>query len=132
MTNNGEENGPVMIDTSIWIESLRENGRAEVKNRLHDLLKSGRAGWCEMVRLELWRGVRGASEFAKLEALDGVVKNFSTDPRAWAESMRLCKAALANGQRPPPADVVIAATARRYQLPLEHLDRHLAALIKIG
>jgi hypothetical protein len=43
----------ILLDSSVWIEALRERGNAETKRRVHEHLQSGRACWMPMIRLEL-------------------------------------------------------------------------------
>ena len=52
-----------LIDTSSWIHSLRSDGDAKVRQRVAELLLSGDACWCAVVRVELWNGARGAQSF---------------------------------------------------------------------
>jgi len=63
-----------------------------------------------------------------MERLEKVVVNFPTDSLAWERALRLGRVALENGLRPPPADIVIMATAGRYGLSVDHQDRHLTKL----
>ena len=37
------------------------------------MLRDGTAAWCDMVRLELWNGLRGAAERRQMEALEAAV-----------------------------------------------------------
>jgi predicted nucleic acid-binding protein len=131
MTQPSRATQDVIIDTSSWIELFRKDGRPEVQQRVGDLMRNGRAAMCEFVRLELWRGVRGEDERRRLEEIEALVKNYPTDSKAWDVCIRLSKAALAKGHRPPAADVVIAGTAKRHGLSVEHVDRHLAVLLEI-
>jgi len=51
-----------LIDTSSWIDAMRRDGDPAVRARVLALMQSGEAAWCDMVRLELWNGLRGAAE----------------------------------------------------------------------
>lgn len=128
MTSNGEASGLVLVDSSSWIETLRKGGDPEVRSRVQELVESGRAAWCEVIRLELERGIRGREEEKVVNQLDLVVENLTMDASVLSYSLALAAVARKNGQRPPVADVMIAATARRYDVRIEHRDHHLASL----
>jgi len=65
-----EENEVVLIDTSSWIEALRNTGRTDIRERVLKLMMDGRAAWCDMVSVELWNGVKGNYERQKLSELE--------------------------------------------------------------
>ncbi|HMO26141.1 MAG TPA: PIN domain-containing protein [Tepidisphaeraceae bacterium] len=60
----------VLVDTSCWIEALRERGREDVRQRVAELLLDGEAAWCEIVRMELLQGVRAGREAKELRKLE--------------------------------------------------------------
>jgi len=41
-------------------------------------MRTGEAAWCDLVRLELWNGLRGAAERKQMEALEADVILLST------------------------------------------------------
>jgi len=53
---------PVLIDTSAWVEAMRRRGDETIRNEVHAALRTGRARFCDFVRLELWNGVGGDAE----------------------------------------------------------------------
>lgn len=58
--------GWVLIDTSAWIHALRPSGLSQVRERVRDVLTTGRAATCEMVVLELAGGTRTEREYREL------------------------------------------------------------------
>ena len=48
----------VLVDSSVWIESLRRTGRLEVKVALEALLEAYEAQFCPPIRLEVLGGAR--------------------------------------------------------------------------
>ena len=48
----------VLIDTSVWIDALRQAGPASRRAELAILMEKGEAARCAVVRLELWTGIR--------------------------------------------------------------------------
>lgn len=49
----------VLVDSSVWIEALRRDGRLEEKVGLEGLLEEYEAAWCGPVKLEVLGGARG-------------------------------------------------------------------------
>ena len=48
----------ILVDSSVWIESLRREGRLDVKLALEGLLEEYEAAWCGPVKLEVLGGAR--------------------------------------------------------------------------
>ena len=117
-----------LIDTSSWIEALRERGDPNTRQRVGLLLREGEAAWCDLVRLELWNGVRGGPEKRMLEALERDVILLPTTPAVWAAACTLAQRARARGLTVPATDLLIAATAATHGVELEHQDQHLTEL----
>ena len=117
-----------LIDTSSWIDALRRDGDPAIKARVERLMREGRAAWCDMVRLELWNGLRGPAERKQMEALELDVITLATTEAAWSKARRLAQRARAKGITVPGADLIIAACAWEHGVEMEHDDAHLAAL----
>ena len=58
----------VLIDTSAWAQALRRSGDPSVRARVAKHLADLTAAWCDMVRLELWAGVRNDADARACEA----------------------------------------------------------------
>jgi len=114
----------VMIDTSSWTHALRRGGDQTVRDRVHHLLDSGTAAWCDMVRLELWNGVRNDAERQGLLRLDGNLLKLPISSEIWEKASELASRARNQGLTVPAADVLIFACAIHYGLGIEHMDRH--------
>jgi len=117
-----------LIDTSSWIEALRHNGRPEVRVRVQALLQSGEAAWCDLVRVELWHGMRGPAERKVMEQLEADVQTLAMTDAAWEKARQLAQRSRAKGLTVPTADLVIAACAWEHGVEMEHGDSHLTAL----
>lgn len=117
-----------LIDTSSWVDALRRDGDPEVKTRVAALLRAGTAAWCDIVRLELWSGLRGAAERKHMEELEADVVNLPTNDAVWARARLLAQRARAKGVTVPATDLLIAACAWEHGVALEHDDAHLTAL----
>ncbi len=120
-----------LIDTSSWIHALRHNGDEEKRRRVQELLRSGAAAWCDMVRVELWHGVRGLAERKMVEALETDVILLPTNEAVWAKAMELARRSRANGLTVPAGDLIVAGCAWENGVEIEHHDAHLTALAKL-
>ena len=107
---------------------MRRDGDPEVKTRVAALLRAGTAAWCDIVRLELWSGLRGAAERKHMEELEADVVNLPTNDAVWARARLLAQRARAKGVTVPATDLLIAACAWEHGVALEHDDAHLTAL----
>jgi predicted nucleic acid-binding protein len=117
-----------LIDTSSWVDALRRDGDPAIKARVAALLRDGTAAWCDMVRLELWNGLRGVSERKQMQELEADVILLVTTDAVWTKARLLAQRARGKGVTVPGADLVIAACAWEHGVEMEHDDRHLAAL----
>lgn len=120
-----------LIDTSCWIEALRENGDATVRNRVLALLDQGQACWCDAVRIELWNGRGAERQKASLEQLDEELTCFAVNQAVWQLSIEMAKRARAGGVTVPAMDLLIAACARVNGLTIESTDKHFAMLATV-
>jgi len=120
-----------LVDSSAWIETLRPGGNPQVSERVARLLSLGDACWCDMVRLELWRGVKGREERAVLQDLDTNLVCLETPGTVWKSAVQLMRKAQSNGLNVPPPDVIIVSVARHHKVNIEHSDRHIEELLKL-
>jgi predicted nucleic acid-binding protein len=120
-----------LVDTSSWIEALRADGNSVVRERVRNLLIAGDAVWCDLVRIELWNGARGAYEIKKLAELEAEITTLSTDDRVWALARDLAKRCRKAGKTIPAADLVIGCCALHHGAALEYTDPHFDVLLKV-
>ena len=81
--------GWVLIDTSAWIHALRPSGLSQVRERVRDVLTTGRAATCEMVVLELAGGTRTEREYRELIEDLGALRQLAITDAVWGASYRL-------------------------------------------
>ena len=117
-----------LVDTSSWINTMRHNGDFLVRERVQVLMQRGAAAWCDMVRIELWNGLRGHAERQMMEALEADITLLPTTDAVWQKARLLAQRSRAKGLTVPSADLVIAACAWEHSVELEHGDAHLDAL----
>lgn len=110
---------------------MRRNGDAAARRRVELLLLSGEATWCPMVRLELWAGVGNERERDMLRDYEQTIPELNVDDEVWQEAAELADRCRRAGKTVPATDLIIAACARRHQVPLEHADRHFDTLAQL-
>lgn len=120
-----------LIDTSSWIEYLRDRG-SEAGDRVEVLVLSGEAAWCDMTLVELWHGVRGSKEKRHLGELENEIGRVPVDAAAWHLASKLALRCREKGITVPVSDIVIAACATNHKLELEHCDSHFDDLLPIA
>ena len=83
----------VLVDSSVWIEALRREGRLDVKLALECLLEEYEAAWCGTVKLEVLGGARQRDR-EKLETHFSCIPYLQMKDAAW-ESAKKSRVALA-------------------------------------
>jgi predicted nucleic acid-binding protein len=117
-----------LVDTSSWVDAMRRDGDPEIKARVVTLVREGTAAWCDIVRVELWNGLRGAAERKQMEELEVDIINLPTNDAVWARARLLTQRARLRGITVPATDLVIAACAWEHGVEMEHDDTHLTVL----
>jgi predicted nucleic acid-binding protein len=118
-----------LVDTSCWVQALRRNGDAAVREQVRALMEAGEAAWCPIVRLELWNGVGSDHDRRSLKALSDVLPELSMDDEVWQAARDLADRCRKAGKTAPVQDVLIAACARQHGVEVMHDDAHFAWLM---
>lgn len=122
---------PVLVDTSAWVEALREKGDENVRTELSRLLEEGEVCWNGMIRLELWNGVRDEKERAYLRDFADVTIDLRVTDTIWEGACRIAAQARKQGLTIPATDLLIFATAQYYRCAILHRDQHFDLLEKM-
>lgn len=117
-----------VIDTSCWIEAMRQRGDESVRGDVAALLESGAARFTDMVRLELSNGLAGAAQRKFLRDLEDLVETVPTTTAVWSTARALAGRARAEGVTVPATDLLVFATARVHGARLLHRDAHFDLL----
>lgn len=117
-----------LIDSSSWIHALRKDGDPEVRKRVTHLLVEAEAAWCDLVRVELWMGVRHQKEEAFLKELERNIEIFPMSATAWDTACGLGRRLRAAGRPVPTTDLLIFSCAMAHRVEVEHSDRHFDVL----
>ena len=120
-----------MVDTSSWIEFLRGQ-QNEAAQRVKELVRRDQAGWCELISVELWNGLRPGRENKALEDLQEAATSFALSAEVWEKARRLALRCRESGLTVPVNDVVISACAAHYGLEVECCDSHFARILPLA
>lgn len=120
-----------LVDTSSWIEFLRGH-QNETALRVKELLRNDQAGWCELIAVELWNGVRPGQEKSPLMELEKAVTLFPISSAVWQKARRLALRCRESGLTAPANDLIIAACAAHYDLEIEHVDTHFHKILAVA
>ena len=119
----------ILIDTSAWVEFLRDTG-SPVCQRIDELLAEGFVV-CEPVRMEVLAGARDErhlSDLRRLLARGTLITTESTDYEEAATLYRVCRR---NGETVRKMmDCLIAGIALRSGIPLLHTDSDFDVLAR--
>lgn len=118
----------ILIDSSAWIQSIRRNGDAAVRARVEELLDKRVAAWCEVVRLELWKGASSEEDRDKLRRLEQSLINLPITIEVWDVACHFALKARLAGTPVPTTDLIIFACARVHSVTIEHADKHFEML----
>lgn len=121
----------VLVDSSVWIESLRRTGRLDVKVSLEGLLEEYEAQWCSPVRLEVLGGARQV-ERRRLSEHFSVIPYRSCTEQDWERAVSLAWRIRGQGLNIPWLDILIAAIALHDNVRLYAIDSHFTYVAKIA
>ncbi|MEI6818625.1 MAG: PIN domain-containing protein [Verrucomicrobiota bacterium] len=118
----------VLIDSSAWVEAGRPSGEPSIVARVEWLIRSGFAAMTEPIWMELFQGIRGKREEARLVKTRSLCVWLSFDAACWQQTAKSARTCLRSGVNVPFGDVLVDACARRYGVELLERDRHFAMI----
>ena len=116
--------GPVLIDTSLWIEALRRSGPSSARRAVAQAVEPGMALVNGLILTELLKGARDDRDFQRLELLLDATTSLPLDRSTWKRAARLGFDLRRAGVSVPTVDVIIAASALEAGVRLLHVDAH--------
>jgi predicted nucleic acid-binding protein len=120
----------VLVDSSVWIESLRRNGNIGVKVAMEALLDADAAVICSPVRLE----VLGAAKANERRIINEFISEVSYRPCTssdWEHAIALAWRLRDKGIIVPWMDVMIATVAIEDGGRVYSLDKHFNAISSV-
>jgi len=121
----------VLVDSSVWIEALRRDGRLEVKVALENLLEAYEAAWCGPVKLEVLGGAR-AQDRKALEEQFSCIPYLPMTDAAWDSAKNLAWRVRDKGCTVPWNDILIAALSVRADCRIYAVDKHFQLMYESG
>ena len=111
----------ILIDTSAWIEFLRDTG-SPICQRVDDLL-AAEIATCDVVRTEVLAGARNEQHLQQLRRLLARASNLPTEPVDYDAAAALYRTCRQRGHTVRKLiDCLIAAVAIRGNVPVLHTD----------
>ena len=121
----------VLVDSSVWIESLRRDGRLDVKLALESLLDEYEAAWCGPVKLEVLGGARLQDRKA-LEEHFSCIPYFPMTDAAWDSAKALAWRLRDKGCTVPWNDILIAALSVKAECRIYSVYKHFNLMYESG
>ncbi|MES0489496.1 MAG: PIN domain-containing protein [Leptospirales bacterium] len=116
----------VLIDTSVWIEFLRGNGK--FFNHVSELLESGNVHCVEAIFAELLQGANNKREIEIITAYWNNIHN-SNEKGLWIESGKLSYEKKLFNKDVGIIDSMIIAYAIKYNIKVWSLDKKLLSIL---
>jgi predicted nucleic acid-binding protein len=114
----------VLLDSSVLIPALRVGGGKAQKQRVADLLTSGRAALTEPILFELWRGAKPGAEQESVLRLSRDIPLLNITPAVWGKCYELAGRCRVKGFLIPMGDLLVAACAWENGVGVEQTDTH--------
>jgi predicted nucleic acid-binding protein len=121
----------VLVDSSVWIEALRRDGRLDVKLALEALLEEYEAAWCGPVKLEVLGGARQQDRKA-LEEHFSCIPYYPMTDTMWDAAKTLAWRLRDKGCNTPWNDILIAAMSRKAECRIYSIDKHFNLMHEAG
>jgi predicted nucleic acid-binding protein len=119
----------ILIDTSAWVEFLRDTGSAVCDHV--DALLDNEIATCHPVRMEVLAGARDEQHLNDLRGLLACASLLPTEPTDYEEAAVLYRACRRRGETVRKLiDCLIAATAIRTSAPVLHSDNDFEVLAR--
>jgi hypothetical protein len=119
----------ILVDTSAWIEFLRDTG-SPICQRVDDLL-AAEVATCDAIRMEVLAGARDEQHLQQLRRLLARASNLPTESVDYEVAAALYRTCRQQGHTARKLiDCLIAAVAIRADVPILHRDTDFNILAK--
>ncbi|HEX8341379.1 MAG TPA: PIN domain-containing protein [Tepidisphaeraceae bacterium] len=118
----------VLIDTSAWTHALRRKGDAAIRAKVDAEMAAERAAWCQIIRLELYRGANNDWDLELLSFLEANVKPLAISADVWDMAIHINRELRSDGITLPVPDTVIHACGMVHNARIQHNDKHFDLL----
>jgi predicted nucleic acid-binding protein len=117
-----------LVNTSSWIQYLRRDGEAEMKEKVRSLLLGGVAVLCPMIIAEFWMGTGSKKDQEDLTDLSAVLPCLPMAKEVWECSFRLARICRAKGTPVPSSDWMIESCAFSHGMKMLAKDKRFETL----
>jgi predicted nucleic acid-binding protein len=121
----------ILVDSSAWIQMIRKNGDSTIRKKVIAAMEDGSAAWCDLVRLELWRGAASKEDLEILNRFEQQLPKLEISPAVWDMGSQMAHQCRKKGKPVPSTDLIVYACAKTHQAKLLHRDRHFELLDSI-
>ena len=119
----------ILIDTSAWIEFLRDTGSPVCQQV--DRLLAGEIAVCDPVRMEVLAGARNDEHLRNLRGLLARASTLATEPTDYEDAAALYRTCRRGGETVRKLiDCLIAAVAIKAGIPVLHADTDFDVLAR--
>lgn len=116
----------ILVDSTVYIDLLRQ--REDPRAALAQLLRAGGLGCCEIVRLEVLRGIIAPAFRIEMEEFFDLVPDLPLNAEVWRRALDLGWTLDRKGEVLPLTDLLIAACALQHGAALVSSDRHFTRI----
>jgi predicted nucleic acid-binding protein len=117
----------VIVDSSIWIEAARREGRLECKVGLEGLVDAMEAMFCGPIKLEVLGGAR-AQDRARLSAYFDCIPYREMTDAGWRFACECAWRLRDKGESIPWNDILIGSLALTWKCRVYAADRHFEVM----
>lgn len=121
----------VLVDSSVWIEALRQKGDLNVKLALEGLLEEYEAAWCGPVKLEVLGGARARDRQA-LETHFSCLPYLPMTDGQWESAKALAWKLRDRSCTVPWNDLLIASLSIKGDCRVYAVDKHFEMMRDAG
>ena len=127
-----EDQEPLLLDTSVWVHSLRRRGWADLRAAVQQALDADRVATCWVVRAELLIGARDPAGIERLSAQLSGLPDVLITATVWDQAARLGYALRRQGLVVRLPDLLIAQCAISTGRVLWHADADFERLRQLS
>ena len=117
----------ILVDSSVWIEAGRRNGKLEYKVGLENLLDAYEAIWCGPVKLEVLGAAR-IQERKILETYFSIIPYKPMEDSAWEFAKNCYQKLRDQGHTLPFNDVLLGSLSLTWECRVYAQDQHFEVM----
>lgn len=122
----------ILVDSSVWIEYYRPDGRPELRGQVRDALLADAVVTTPLVVTEVVSGAPDVDALTMLLEDFGALRGLDMDFDVGASAARIGFSLRRDGRPVPSTDLVIAAAAIGGECELWHQDRHFSRIAEVS